>query len=463
MAPDVNVSFWLEDAADGWSPRPAMQGDRRADVAIVGAGCTGLWTALEVLRRDPAAEVVVCDAQHVGFGASGRNGAWLTPWLAVSPGELARRTSPDTARDTLLAMRDTVAEVLRACETEGIDAQVRQGGMLRLARGPQELPAVERTLAQLAAIGLDVGVRGLDAAEVAARVRVAGAHGGLYDPDGAAVHPGRLVRGLARAVERRGAHIFEDTPVTGITPRSGGRPAQVTTPQGTISAEQVVVACEAWVSQLPGRRREVLPLYSLIVLTEPLDDDAWEHIGWQGHELLSSHRYTVDYLSRTPDGRILFGGRGAPYHLGSRITPRYDHHAPTHALLRDQLRTWFPSLAGVRFTHAWGGPIAMPRDWLPTFHLDAATGIGGAYGYTGTGLAATNLAGRVLADLLVSGETPLAHLPMVGHRSRRWEPEPLRWLGARYLQLSLARLDARAARTGRPPSGRSLAERLVRH
>jgi len=248
-----------------------------------------------------------------------------------------------------------------------------------------------------------------------------------------------------------------------VSGRRQGQRGTATTPTGTVRAETVVLACEAWLSQLPGRHRDLMPVYSLIVLTEPLSDAAWEELGWDGHELLSSHRYTVDYLSRTIDGRILFGGRGAPYHFGSRISPAYDRHGPTHDLLRDQLRTWFPSLTGVRFSHAWGGPLGMPRDWMPTFHLDADSGIGGAYGYTGQGVATSNLAGRVLADLIVTGETEHADLPMVGHRSRRWEPEPLRWLGARYLQRALTRLDARTASSGRPPTGRTLAERLLRH
>lgn len=459
----MTVSFWLEDAQDDLAPRPALEGDTRVDVVVVGAGFTGLWTALELLRRDPALDVLVCEAEVAGYGASGRNGAWLSPYIAVTPGELARRSSPAIARSTLEAMRETVDEVIRACNEEGIDAQARRGGLLRLARGPQELPAIEQALRQLEAIGARGDARALDAAEVADRVQVAGVLGALFDPNAAAIHPGRTVRGLARAVERRGGRIVEHTPVSDVAPRQQGGSATVRTATGTVTADTVILASEAWLSQLPGHHRDLLPVYSLIVLTEPQPETVWGDIGWDGHELLSSHRYTVDYLSRTPDGRILFGGRGAPYHFGSRISPDFDRHGPTHTLLRDQLRTWFPMLADVRFSHAWGGPLGMPRDWMPTFHLDPDTGIGGAYGYTGQGVATSNLAGRVLADLILTGTTPYAELPMVDHRSRRWEPEPLRWLGARYLQGALTRLDARTARTGEPPSGRSLAERLLRH
>jgi glycine/D-amino acid oxidase-like deaminating enzyme len=457
------ATWWLADSGDDLTPRPPLDGDRDADVAIVGAGFTGLWAAWYLLARDPALRVVLVEAESAGFGASGRNGAWLSPGVGVSPTELARRTSPAVARATIEVMRDTVTEIATVCERQGIDAGLRRGGILRIARGRHEVPALHAGHAAHAALGLADDLALLSAAELEARVRVADARGALFDPHGAVVHPGRLVRGLARRVEDAGATIAEGTRVTDVVPRTGGDDPRVVTDRGTVTAEAVLLACEAWLPQLPGHARDVLPLYSLIVLTDPVDDDRWARIGWEGHECLSSHRLTVDYLSRTEDGRVLFGGRGAPYHYGSAVAPEHDLHDPTHRELAEQLTSWFPALRGVRLAARWGGPLAMPRDWLPTFRFDPATGVGGAYGYTGQGVATTNLAGRVLADLVVDGSTSFAELPMVGHRPRRWEPEPLRWLGARIVQHGLARADARAARTGRAPTGRTLAERLVRH
>ena len=462
-SPRAPVGFWLADAGDDLTPRPPLDGDIHVDLAIVGAGFTGLWTAREVLRRDPSRSVLVVEDQIAGFGASGRNGAWLTPNIAVTPAELARRTSPATARRVAEVMRTTVDHVLDACVEEGIDAQARRGGVLRIARGAHEQPVVEQAFDSRRALGIDDGLELLDAAALAARVRVADARAALFDPHGAAVHPGRLVRGLAHAVERRGGRVVEGTAARRVLPRDGRRDPRVVTDRGTVSADAVVLATEAWTSQLPGHRRDVLPVYSLIVLTEPLDATTWSSIGWADHELLSSQRLTVDYLSRTADGRILFGGRGAPYHLGSKIRPAFDDHGPTHALLYDQLVSWFPPLAEIGISHAWGGPVGMPRDWLPNIAYDPATGLGRAIGYTGQGVGTANLAGRVLSDLIVDGATPFAQLPMVGHRSRRWEPEPLRWLGARYVQAAAARLDARAARRGRPPRRRGPAQRLLRH
>jgi glycine/D-amino acid oxidase-like deaminating enzyme len=225
----------------------------------------------------------------------------------------------------------------------------------------------------------------------------------------------------------------------------------------------VVLAGEAWLTQLPALHRQLIPLYSLIVLTEPLTGAQWAEIGWERREVVASTRLSIDYLSRTEDGRILFGGRGAPYRLGSPIKPEYDRHGPTHERLRGFVRSWFPVLRDVRFTHAWGGPLGMARDWHPTVGYEPATGIATARGYVGHGVAATNLSGRILADLLTGTTSPLTALPIVNHRSRDWEVEPFRYLGVRYAQWALGRLDDRIARSGRPPAGRSLAERLAAH
>jgi glycine/D-amino acid oxidase-like deaminating enzyme len=230
-----------------------------------------------------------------------------------------------------------------------------------------------------------------------------------------------------------------------------------------VRARTIVLAGEAYLARLRKLRRQVLPIYSLIVLTEPLSVAQWAEIGWEGRECVASNRYTVDYLSRTADGRILFGGRGAPYHYGSRIEDAYDRHDPTHEMLCRTAREWFPAIEDARFTHAWGGPLAMPRDWMPTMSYDAASGIATAHGYTGQGVATANLSGRTLADLILDRDTSITRLPAVNHESRRWEREPLRWLGARYVQRGLLRADDRAERTGEPPTGKSLAERLSRH
>jgi glycine/D-amino acid oxidase-like deaminating enzyme len=357
-------------------------------------------------------------------------------------------------------MRNSVEEVGRVAEAEGIDAQYYRGGQLRVARGPSQLPAIEQAYQSLRALDLEENVRLLDAQETAERIRITEVKGALFNPHCATIHPARLARGLARVVERLGGEIFEQTPVTDY---EGGANPKFVTGSGEVRARAVVLAGEAYLAQLRKLHRQVLPIYSLIVLTEPLSEERWAAIGWEGRECVASNRYTVDYRSRTADGRILFGGRGAPYHYGSRIRDEYDLHDPTHEILRRAAREWFPVLEGTRFTHAWGGPVATPRDWMTTMSYDAAQGVATAHGYTGQGVATANLSGRTLADLILGRRTDITHLPTVNHESRPWEPEPLRWLGARYVQRGLAKVDDQAERTGEPPTGKTMAERLGKH
>jgi len=455
-----SFSFWLETAGEDLTPRPSLPGPTEADVAILGAGFTGLWTAYYLLRQDPSLHVVVLESEIAGFGASGRNGAWCNSAFPVTPGELVRRFGKEATKALLLEMRGAVDEIGKVAETEGIDAQYFRGGQLRVARGSAQLPAIEDAYKAAQTLGMEEDLHLLDAQETAERVRITGAEGSLFNPHCATIHPARLARGLARAVERLGGEIFEQTSVTDY---EGGANPRFVTDAGEVRASAVVLAGEAYLARLRKLRRQVLPIYSLIVLTEPLSEAQWAQIGWEGHECVASNRYTVDYLSRTADGRILFGGRGAPYHYGSRIEDEYDLHHSTHEMLRNAAREWFPALEGARFTHAWGGPLAMPRDWMPTMSYDPAQGVATARGYTGQGVATANLSGQTLADLILGRDTAAASLPTVNHEPRSWEPEPLRWLGARYVQRGLAKVDDHAEQTGEPPSGKTLAERLGSH
>jgi len=440
-----------------------MAGPTEADVAILGAGFTGLWTAYYLLAQDPSLRVVVLEAEITGFGASGRNGAWCSAGFPVHPRELQRRFGSEAARELLLEMRGAVEEVGRVAAAEEIDAHYFRGGQLRVARGPSQLPAIEGAYESLRRLGLERELRLLDADQTARRVRITDARGALYNPHCASIHPARLARGLARTVERLGGEIFEQTPVTDFYEGKNGSGPRLVTNSGEVRARTIVLAGEAYLVRLRKLRRQLLPIYSLIVLTESLSEEQWAEIGWEGRECVASNRHTVDYLSRTDDGRILFGGRGAPYHFGSRIKDEYDRHEPTHEMLRSTARDWFPSRRGARFTHAWGGPLAVPRDWMPTMSYDPSGGVATARGYTGQGVATANLSGRTLADLILGRDTSITRLPTVNHRPRTWEREPLRWLGARYVQRGLMKVDDRAERTGEPPTGKTLAEWLGRH
>ena len=427
------------------------------DVAVVGAGFTGLWTAYYLLQQDPSLQVVLFEAEEVGFGASGRNGGWVSSLWPVGMSTVAREHGEPAARDLAAALRATVDEVGAVCSAEGIDAGFRKGGALFFARGPAQLARAREDVEESRAWGEDAQL--LTREEASARLAVAGVDGASFHPDCARVHPGWLVQGLARTVRGLGATIHEGTRVTRVDPASGSTPAQLALGDGpSVSARHVVIATEAWTPQLPGRGRRVVPVYSLMVATEPLPEQVWAQIGLADREVFADHGHLITYGQRTVDDRIAFGGRGAPYHLGSRITPAHDVDRRVHATLRHTLRSWLPQLEGFAFTHAWGGPLGIARDWHPHVGYDLTTRIGSAGGYVGDGVAATNLAGRTLADLILGRSTPETRLPWVGHVSPDWEPEPLRWLGVN-AGLRLAGLADREERLTRRPAllGRALA------
>jgi glycine/D-amino acid oxidase-like deaminating enzyme len=456
-----DYSFWLEDAGEPLTPRPAMQRSEEFDVAILGAGYTGLWTAYYLLRKQPGLKVAIVEREIAGYGASGRNGGWCSPRFPVSAGAMTRRFGVDAARSVLLSLQSAVDEIRHVCEHENIDACFRSSGTLTLARGAHQLPALRSSYAAYERLGMAVRYQVLTPEQVQERVRVTDVYGGLYTPDGASIHPGRLVRGLARAVEAHGGVIYEQTEVTDFC---GGSSPRFVTAAGELRARKaIVLAGEAYLSGLKDMHLSLLPVYSLISLTEPLSAAQWSEIGWSNGENLASTRNTVVYLTKTPDGRILFGSRGAPYNFGSAISDEQDRHEETHALIQRSLIEWFPSLAGVRFTHAWGGPVGMPRDWTPAVRFDFKTRIGFAGGYTGQGVSTTNLAGQILAGLITGQATGYESLPFVQRTSPDWIPEPLRWMVVRYMQRAYERIDEAAEAGKRPPTDAFVAELLGKH
>jgi glycine/D-amino acid oxidase-like deaminating enzyme len=459
--PYEDLSFWLEDAGEALTPRPALQRSGEVDVAILGGGYSGLWTAYYLLRANPGLRVAVVEREIAGYGASGRNGGWCSPRFPVSPGTMIRRYGVAAARAVPVALQSAVDEIREVCERESIDACFRACGTLTVARGAHQVPALRSALAAYESLGLAERYQYLSPGEVATRVRVSDVHGALYTPDGASLHPGRLVRGLARAVEAHGGVIYEQTQVTEF--HGGARPRLITEAGELVATTAIVLTGEAYLTRLRKLHRALLPVYSLICLTEPLTPAQWRGIGWEQGENLSSTRNTVVYLTKTPDGRILFGSRGAPYAYGSRISDAQDRHAQTIELIHKSVLEWFPSLAGIRFTHAWGGPVGMPMDWTPAVRFNRATKIGFAGGYTGQGVSTSNLAGQMLAGMIAARATGFDALPFADRRSPNWIPEPLRWLVVRYMQGAFQRIDE-AAEAGRPrPVDASIAEYLGRH
>ncbi len=444
------ATLWSTTSPERPSISRPLGGDQNVDVAIVGGGYTGLWTALSLLEADPSLRVIVVERHDVGFGASGRNGGWCSALLPVSLTKLARRHGSTATIAWQRAMVDTVDRVgefaARSAAT-GLDTDFHKGGTITVARNPAQHHRLETAVAEARHFGFgEDDLRLLDRRETDAQIRATSARAALFTPHCAAVHPLRLVRAIAAAATQAGAHIAEGTDVVEVEPR------RLTTTAGTVRADVVVLATEAYTSQVRGRHRDVLPIYSMMIGSEPLDEARWRDIGLADRSTFTVASHVVVYGQRTADDRLAFGGRGAPYHFGSRVADDFDTDERVRSALRETVVGMFPVLGTVDFPHHWGGPLAAPRDWHPHVSYDRQSGLASAGGYVGDGVATANLAGRTLADLIIGRDTDLTRLPWVGHRSRRWEPEPLRWVGVNLVAAAAARAD-RAEASTRPLAG----------
>jgi glycine/D-amino acid oxidase-like deaminating enzyme len=440
----LNRSLW-EETAPPAAHRPPLDSDLDVDVAIVGAGFTGLWTAYYLARADPRLRIAVCEAEVAGYGASGRNGGWCSALFPASSSSLAGLADRPAALAQHRAMRASVDEVGRVVDEESIDAHFAHGGTISLARSAAQLARARTEIDEARTWGRgEDEIRLLDATGASAVLAGSSVHGATYTPDCAAIHPLRLARGLADTVVRLGVRLLEHTPVLSIGP------GRLVTSRGVVRADTVVRATEGYTVTLPGEQRRLVPIYSLVIATEPLGPDLWEQIGLARRETFTDYRHLIIYGQRTADDRIVFGGRGAPYHFGSRIRPGFDRDERVFGRLREALVDLLPALEGTSITHSWGGCLGVPRDWCASVGFDRGTGVAWAGGYVGDGVSTTNLAGRTLRDLILERDTELARLPWVNHHSPRWEPEPLRWLGVNAGLRAMAAADVEERLTGRP-------------
>jgi len=441
------LSLWHDTlgADDDLRPREPLPGSLSCDVAIVGAGLTGLWTAYYLRHFDPGLRVVVLEREIAGFGASGRNGGWCSALFPVSLGALAASSSRGEAVRMQRTMNATVDEVGRVLADHGVDAHWSKGGTIELARSPLQWSRALSWVDEAREYGFgEDDVRLLDAVEARTVLDATDTLGGVFVPHCATVHPARLVRGLARLVEQAGARLYEGTPVQRL------EPGRAVTPRGDVRADVVVRATEGYTAGLPGAAREVAPVYSAMVATEPLPDEIWRRWGLASRTTFSDLRHMVVYGQRTADGRLAFGGRGAPYRFGSAVTPQQDVVPAVWRWLERTLHDLLPESESATITHKWAGPLGISRDWWPSVGLDRRTGRAWAGGYVGDGVAATNLAGRTLADLVLGRDTDLVTLPWVGHRSPAWEPEPARWLGLNAGLTAMGWADPEERLTRRP-------------
>src|SRR5262245_45214009 len=389
---------------------------------------------------------MVVEAETAGFGASGRNGGWCVG-DQYGPLDQLEAARAGGAHDTVREMQRSVDEVGRVAADEGIDCGFAKSGALYVATNPWQLRRVRGLQVIHERYGLGDTYRLLSPRETTAIVNAASVQGSLFNPHAAAIHPARLARGLAVAVERRGGVVHERTRALAI------EPGKLRTAPGTVRAQYVIRCTEGYTRTLDGMRREIVPLGNYMIATEVIDDATWSEVGLAGRELFEIMVPMVAYGQRTMDGRIAIGGLGAPYRWGSGIPDSPMTAERAAARLRNFLGRTFPMLADVGVTHHWGGVFGVPRDTRPSVGLDRSTGLGWGGGYVGSGVASSNAAGRTLADLVLGVDSDLVRLPWVGHRSPRWEPEPIRWIGisSRKLQArAMSRAEQHRLRRNRP-------------
>lgn len=436
-----NVSHWWQQIGQP-KLRAPLSGDLQLDVAIVGAGYTGLWTAYYLKQAQPDLRIAIVEQRHAGYGASGRNGGWLTNAITGGREQYVATHGRDAAERQQRAMNETVDEVIRVTAAEGIDADIKKGGEFNVAYAP----AQEKRIREFAAAEQTwkyTDLELLEADEAQATINVAGTRAAVWHPHCARIQPAKLAAGLAEAVERLGVTIYEGTTASEISPR------KIVTDRGTISAEYVVRATEGFTANLKGLRRLWLPMNSSLIATEPLAQSVWDELRWNKGEVLGDFAHVYMYAQRTADNRIAIGGRGVPYRYGSRTDTDGKTALTTVDTLSEIMHRFFPATRGAAVEHVWSGVLGVPRDWAATVGLDPATGMAWGGGYVGTGVTSTNLAGRTLSDLILGNQSELTTLPWVNHQVRKWEPEPLRWIATKGLYTAYGMADAAEYR-GRP-------------
>jgi glycine/D-amino acid oxidase-like deaminating enzyme len=441
MADFASRSFWLE--ADPYTAGPALAGDVSVDVAIIGGGFTGLWAALFLLKADPSLKLAVIEREVVGYGASGRNGGFAMTLLGRSLHDLVQSFGVEAAR----AAHDVVARSIDAIGQFAAEHEApcdyQKNGFIGVALDDSQIERIEADRKAAEALGLS-GVRYIPGDELRREIQSPLYRCGLEEKTCALLDPAKLVRGMARVVRQESGIIYERTAVDRIEASSDG--VSIRTKQGTVRADKAVLAANAYAVEFPEFRRLLIPLYTYIVLTEPLTEGQWESIGWHGRQGLEDKRTYIHYFRPTADGRILMGGEDAPYFYGSSIGPQHDRNTRVFRLLQGDLTTIYPQLAGIRFTHQWGGPVAITARFVPAFGTLQGGRVHYGFGYCGHGVAPTHVGGQILRDLVLGRDSDLTQLCFVRTKPIAYPPEPLRYLGMALARRSLLAQD----RKGKP-------------
>jgi glycine/D-amino acid oxidase-like deaminating enzyme len=445
VPPGAATPWWIEEALaheGSWEPAPPLEGDAEADVAIVGGGYTGLWTALALKEREPGLDVVLLEAEECGFGPSGRNGGFVHGYWSHLP-RLRERFGDEGALAVTRAGDAIVPGIRDFCERHEADVWLRESGMLRVSAAPAQDLSVEKEVEVAHELGVPEEAVPLDREKLAERIRSPRFRKGVFIRDGATVHPARLARALRRVVIER-MPVHEHTRVTNVSD------GEVTTQRGRVRAKNVVVAVNAAAAGWKPLRRQLTVFGSYVVLTEPVPE-LLQQIGWTGGEAVFDGRMFLHYFRTTNDGRVLMGSGSGPIGFGGRIDERFTADAATGARAEQGLRRLLPDLAEARVTHSWGGPIDVSSDHLPFFGTVPGTLIHYGAGYSGHGAGPSWLGGQILARLVQGIDDELTRLPLVTRRVPKLPPEPLRRLGGGLVRASIMACEE-AEEEGRRPS-----------
>lgn len=420
---------------DGVAPLelPTLQSDHTCDVAIVGGGFSGLWSAYHLLIHQPSLRIAIFESHEIGFGASGRNGGWVSADYPVDRKSLQRRYPKKDVEGFTELLRRGVDEIGTIASALSPGANFRKSGALLFATNPLQLDRLKDST--------DPHHHLLTRDEVRSKISINSAMGGLFTPDCATVHPRRLLIGLAEHLSKEGVAIFESS---FATYESGA----LTVNDHRVESKWLILATEAF----GDRSRERIPLYSLMVATRSLTDSEREKIGWNPGLAIAEATNNVNYAQLTSDLRMAVGGRGADYPFASRLDPRLESNTETHRSLKELIKSWFVQLDEVEITHHWGGPIAIRRNWESLIRVDHLRGVAELGGYVGDGMTMSFIAARAVAERIMKGSDPLVDMPIdSGERSPRlWPLEPLRYIGARSMLSAIQRADSKEKR-GRKP------------
>lgn len=423
-----NNSLWASEVtAQSLQAHPADS----YDVAIIGGGFSGLWSAYHLLQLNPALKIAIFEARKFGFGASGRNGGWASSDYPVYRSTLEKRHGLDSTNKLFAALISSIDDIGKFAQSSAPDAHFVKSGTLMFARNA----AQEKRLRA----SEDEMHHWKDRSELDSMIRVADARGALFNPECATIHPFGLLQGLLQYLSAKGVHLIEGAYATKAA-------EGVLVNSSFIHAPIVIQATEVFAE--PGR--EFIPLYSLMVATEPISQEIWNEIGAEARFTFAEGAHMVNYAQRTADNRLAIGGRGATYPMGSQLKVKKEMTSTVHAHLRELARTWFPQIGHVFFTHAWGGAVAITRNWEPYVQFDRNSGFGRLGGYAGDGVTMSYLAGKILAHLVSGKESDLTQLHFVNKKIRKWEPEPLRYIAVNSLVKLSGIADKEEARTGRP-------------